>query len=177
MRMFFYIGLLLLGLAFAAAATETAFHGLPGAGGRSLVPAHDLWYTFSPESLFFMESTLTRLSGGWLWDPVFLTLLKLPAWLIYGGPGLALVLVSRRRSRAHGEDSASAPMESVDLFNHLARSAKREFSGEDHGPTDLMPQHPIPEEDIISAADADLIEEAEEATGTEGERDREENSP
>lgn len=162
MRMLFYIGLMVLVLAFFGAAVETAFHGLPGARRGIIVPAYDLWYTFSPTTLLILEIRVSTLFGQWLWDPVLLTLLKLPAWLLTGIPGIGLIMLSRRNRRVPGldaEEEKRAVNESFHLFNDLTRQAKAENPpGENHGPQDIMPENPIGEDEIITLEDIEKFE-------------------
>ena len=150
MRMFFYIGLILLGLGFFAAATENASHALPGIPRSFVVPAHDLWYALSPETFLVAEIRIQRLFGDWIWDLVILTILKLPAWLLVGGPGAALMFFSPNRS-PHSREEIAQVNESYALYDELTKRAMEENPpGEEHGPRDILPENPIDDDEIIN---------------------------
>ena len=83
------IGWALLGVAFFTAAAETVTHTVPGVGGM-IVSAYDLWYTISPKSLVIARITIERNLHPIFWDPLLVTVLQLPAWLIFGVPGAAM---------------------------------------------------------------------------------------
>ena len=150
MRMFFYIGLVLLGLSFVTAAAENASHAMPGTTRSFIVPAYDLWYTFWPKSLLVFELKIERLFGNWMWDPVLVSILKLPAWLILGGPGVIILLLSLpKRTEDHQAEMTEA-VESLELYVELTRQALKENPpGEEHGPQDSMPEDSFSESDPI----------------------------
>jgi len=144
MRILFYLGLALLGLAFVAAAAETASHAMPGAGRGFIVSARDLWYTFWPASLAVFEIRVTRNIGAWAWDPVLLTILSLPGWAIAGIPGGFLVWRFNPRRGQTGDDELRAVVDSFELFEELNKRAKAEQaaenrSHEEHGLRDILP--------------------------------------
>jgi len=144
MRIFFYIGLILLALGFLAAASETAAYTMPGTVRTFFFPAHDLWYSLWPESLLIFELKVQRLLGAWAWDPVMVTLLKLPAWLILGGPGIALLLQFRPKRNQADREEIDEVENHYEFFDQLAKQARAENPpGEEHGPQDIMPEHPI----------------------------------
>jgi len=139
MRLFFYLGISLLGLAFAAAAAETVSHAVPGGGRGVIVAAHDLWYTMWPKSLLITEIRVTRMAP-WLWDPVLVTLLKLPAWAIFGVPGGVLAWFTRPNRGTTDPDEIDEVLESFDLYDELTREAKKiNAPGDEHGPRDILP--------------------------------------
>ncbi len=141
MRVLFYFGIVLMLSSFLAAAAENASHAIPGAPRTMILSAYDLWYTLWPRSLLVFELRVTSIFGSWLWDPVLLTVMKLPAWLILGGPGVALVVFNRpKRSDITDEDIKSAE-ESQDLYNELTKRARAENPpDEEHGYQDMMPE-------------------------------------
>ena len=141
MRWLFNLGLLLLGIAFLLAAAENAAHAIPGVKRSIILPARDLWYALSPQSLLVFELKVTRYVGDWLWDPVLISLLKLPAWLLSGTPGVLLVTLCRHRRSDITDDDMRGAEESHDLFNELTRQAKAELPpGEEHGYQDMLPE-------------------------------------
>jgi len=152
MRMFFYIGLVLLALSFIAAAAENASHAMPGTVRTFILPAYDLWYTFWPKSLLIFEIKVQRYVGLWLWDPVMLTILKLPAWFILGGPGIGLLLFFRPHRGQDNSGEMAEAVESFSLYEELTEQALRENPpDEEHGPQDIMPEHPISDDETIDA--------------------------
>jgi hypothetical protein len=140
--MFFYIGVLLIGSGFILAAAETAWHSMPGSVRSFIVPAYDLWYTLSPRSLIIFEIRVERLLGSWAWDPVIRTFLKLPAWLIFGAPGVILMTSFRPNRDSKSIEDMAKVMESFELYDHLTKLAKEENPpGEEHGPQDILPEN------------------------------------
>ena len=151
MRLFLYIGLVFLGLGFLAAAAEIALHALPGIQRSFVVPAYDLWYALSPETMLITEIRVQRLFGDWLWDLVILTILKFPAWLIVGGPGAALVFFGANR-RPQSREEIEQVNESYALYYELTKRALEENPpGEEHGPHDILPENPIEDDQIIDS--------------------------
>jgi hypothetical protein len=145
--MFFYIGVLLIGCGFMLAAAETAWHSMPGSVHGLIVPAHDLWYTLWPRSLIISEIRVERMFGDWAWDPVILTFLKLPAWLIFGAPGVALLITFRPNRNPNSAEEMAMVMESLELYDHLTKLAREENPpGEEHGPQDILPESPYDDE-------------------------------
>ena len=67
---------------------------------RSFEPiaAGTLWFELSPSTLELAQPAIQRHVAAWLWDPI-VVVLTLPAALILGAPGLALVWLSRKRER------------------------------------------------------------------------------
>jgi hypothetical protein len=59
----------------------------------------ELWYRLAPESLNIAQAGIQRGVHPLLWDPVITSLLLLPASLVPAVPGLALVILCRRRTR------------------------------------------------------------------------------
>jgi hypothetical protein len=58
-----------------------------------------LWYQLSPGSLNLMQAVIERHVWKTLWDPIILTVLLQPVWLVLGIPGLLLALLARSRKR------------------------------------------------------------------------------
>jgi hypothetical protein len=55
------------------------------------------WYVFSPSSLNFIQDIIQRYLFPELWDPVIVTILLCPAWVVLGVPGLLIEWRCRRR--------------------------------------------------------------------------------
>lgn len=148
MRLFFFLGLSLLGLAFFASAAEVVSHAMPGDKRDFIVPAYDLWYALWPKSLLITEIRVVRIAP-WLWDPVLVTLLKLPGWAIFGIPGGMLAWFARPNRGATDPDEIDEVLASFDLYDELTReAAKVNPPDEEHGPTDIHPDDtPIDDHD------------------------------
>lgn len=62
----------------------------------------DVWSAIHRNSLLLLQPAIERhvepWTGDWLWDPVMLTLLTSPAWLVPGLIGLILFLLGRKRA-------------------------------------------------------------------------------
>ena len=74
------------------------------AGNRTeLSKVGDVWYAVHPTSLQLLQPAIERhiepRVGQWLWDPVVLTILTAPAWLVLGIIGAVLMLIGWKRSR------------------------------------------------------------------------------
>lgn len=139
MKALFYFGWVLLVFAFAAGAAAVIPRTLPGGGGV-IVSAYDLWYAAWPGSLITTQIKVER-SLPWLWDPLLVTLLAWPAWLLFGLPGGLLAWYSRpnkEMSAAEREDLAKQE-ESFRLYDQLAREARE--SGIDEAEDDQLPDH------------------------------------
>ncbi|MGE0845547.1 MAG: hypothetical protein AB7L41_04705 [Flavobacteriaceae bacterium] len=92
-----------------------AFIGLIADGARSIaaaefvtLPAGQVWYWIHAPSLNLVQAGLERSWAAFLWDPVLITLLKLPAFAVAGALGLLLLWLGRRRN-------ASGPIGDLDL--------------------------------------------------------------
>ena len=66
--------------------------GLSGAGPLGFVSLGELWGRFSAASLNLVQAIVQRYLLPALWDPVLVTLLLLPAWIVVGVPGLLFYL-------------------------------------------------------------------------------------
>ena len=133
-------GFLLLGwafviFAFVAAAAEIVarIHGGPAG---AYVSAYDIWYTVWPGNLVITQTMVERHLGVALWDYVARPILSLPAWLLFGAPGGALIWFhGLRRSEVDiiGEESFS-------VYDTLVEAARKE-EGYDPNEDDMAPDH------------------------------------
>ena len=57
------------------------------------------WYQVSPGSLNLMQAVIERHVWKTLWDPIILSVLLQPIWLVLAVPGLLLVVFARPRRR------------------------------------------------------------------------------
>lgn len=92
------IGWALVVLAVLVLARDLWVWGQGGAGFRA-ISAGELWYGLDRSSLNLMQALTQRFLWPPLWDPGAVTVLRWPAVLIFGVPGLALLLLVRRKGR------------------------------------------------------------------------------
>jgi hypothetical protein len=64
-----------------------------------LRPLGELWFRLDPGSLNLAQAVVQRYLHPALWDPAIVAVLRLPAVVAFGLPGLALVLACRRPRR------------------------------------------------------------------------------
>jgi len=57
------------------------------------------WADFAPQSLAGAQRQVQTRVHPLLWDPLILSIIRLPAWLSLGGIGLAALYFGRRRRR------------------------------------------------------------------------------
>lgn len=89
------VGLSLMVLA-AAILVFDLVSGLSGAAMLGFDSLGDLWGRLSAGSLNLVQAIVQRYMFPALWDPVLVTFLLLPAWLVFGVPGLLLTLSGRK---------------------------------------------------------------------------------
>lgn len=70
-------------------------------GVLAFVTAGELWFTFHNGSLNLIQAVTQRYIFPELWDPILVTVLLWPAFLVLGVPGLILSWAFRRRPRLH----------------------------------------------------------------------------
>ena len=71
--------------------------GWINAGSLAFVAAGELWFTLHDGSLNLIQAVTQRYIFPQLWDPIAVTVLLWPAFLVVGVPGLILSWVFRRR--------------------------------------------------------------------------------
>ena len=69
------------------------------AGSPAFVAAGQLWFTLHDGSLNLIQAITQRYVWPPLWDPIAVTVLLWPAFLVIGVPGLILSWVFRRRPK------------------------------------------------------------------------------
>ena len=69
------------------------------AGSLAFVVAGELWFTLHDGSLNLIQAVTQRYVWPPLWDPIAVTVLLWPAFLVIGVPGLILSWVFRRRPK------------------------------------------------------------------------------
>ncbi len=113
-------GMVLVGLAFLSLAGEIAVRGPIETRGLYL-SAEELWAGLAPESHAEFRSWF-RSAARPLWTFGFGPLLKVPAWLLLGLPGIFAVVYGRRRDAAPPDIDP----DEVFLYEELAKRAKEE---------------------------------------------------
>jgi hypothetical protein len=90
------IWLLLAGLiALAIDATKS----LAGTGQLVLTPLGSYWYKLDPASLNTFQAGVERHVHPYLWDPIIVTVLQMPAFALLCGLGLVFYWFGRPRKR------------------------------------------------------------------------------
>jgi hypothetical protein len=141
MKGLFYFGWVLLGLAFVAAAAQVVPRMLPGGSTSGVVSAYELWYAAWPGSLVVTQIKVEKFLHPWLWDPMLVTVLKAPAWLLVGLPGglLTWFLRPNRQLTELEREDLEKHEDALRLFDQLAREAEQAGYGEDED--DRLPDH------------------------------------
>ena len=68
------------------------------AGNRLfLTSVRALWELINASSLAKLEPTIQSYAGGYMWDPVMMTILSAPSWGLLGGIGIILLLLGRKK--------------------------------------------------------------------------------
>ena len=148
MKIFFLLGWLLLVGAFVTAAYETMAR-VQGAAAGAILSAYDLWYTLWPGKLVVTQILVERHLHAALWEYLAVPLLSLPAWLLLGGPGVALTWRFRPRRAADDETDEDAFF----VFDALAKAAEEE-EGYDRLEDDMAPNHgPFDDIDLDGGGD------------------------
>src|SRR4051794_16509076 len=57
----------------------------------------EAWSDLNQSSLIALQPAIERHAGAWLWDPVIVTLLAQPVWLVLGLVGIVLLLLGRKK--------------------------------------------------------------------------------
>ncbi|MGI9492960.1 MAG: hypothetical protein ACR2QF_11235 [Geminicoccaceae bacterium] len=86
-----YVGLFFLGLAIAALVYELWLGSQ--SGGYRTIAAGELWFKIHGPSLNVAQAVIQRYLHPALWDPGIITLLKWPAWSLFGAIGAVLTIL------------------------------------------------------------------------------------
>jgi len=68
-------------------------------GRMAFTPTGAAWYHVSPGTLNLLQAVIERHIWKTLWNPLILTVLLQPLWLVLGIPGLLLAFIARARKR------------------------------------------------------------------------------
>ncbi len=60
-------------------------------GNYHIIAAGELWFDLHRGSLNLSQAVIQRYLHPWLWEPAIVTVLRAPAWALFGVPGLALI--------------------------------------------------------------------------------------
>jgi hypothetical protein len=126
-----YIGWTLLLGAFAAGAAEVVVSPQPN-NSTIFVSAYDLWYTGWPGSLIFTQIRIERVAPI-LWDPVLVSLLMFPGWLLLGVPGVILGWFWRPKDTIiiHDDAAERKHQEVMALYEDLVIEEQRRIKNHD----------------------------------------------
>ncbi len=67
--------------------------------GYAAIVVGELWFDLHVGSLNLAQAVIQRYLHPALWDPAIVWVLRLPAWLVFAVPGLALSILCRKRRR------------------------------------------------------------------------------
>ena len=93
--LFRFVGFLILAGGFIA----LVYDGTKSIAGSALVytPLGQIWNNVHSSSLQLLQPAIERHLSQWLWDPVVLSILTAPAWLVFGIIGAVLMLIGRKK--------------------------------------------------------------------------------
>jgi hypothetical protein len=125
MRIFYFLGFMLLMLAFASAAADVLPRTFMRDGGGGFVSAYELLYSAWPGKLVVAQIHVEKLSSA-LWDPIIIGLLSMPAWLLLGLPGGLLAWFHRPNREISPEvaEGLRRQEELLQLYDKLEQEAK-----------------------------------------------------
>jgi hypothetical protein len=92
-----FFGYLLLCVALVAAAFDGA-RMLADKGELAFTSVLQHWQTLNPAGLAAMQQAVESINP-YLWSPLLMTVLVLPAWMVAGGLGMAIYIAGYRRPR------------------------------------------------------------------------------
>jgi len=90
-----FLGLWILAAAFIFLVYDGA--GWVANGALNSVEVGQLWSNIHQNSLLLLQPAVERYVSPWLWNPVIMTVLEQPVWLVFGIIGAALILLGRKK--------------------------------------------------------------------------------
>ncbi len=93
--LFRFLGLISLAAGFIL----VVYDGTKSIAGNAifLTTARALWELINPGGLAKLRPLIEPYAGGLLWDPVTVSILATPAWILLGLFGILLLLLGRRK--------------------------------------------------------------------------------
>jgi hypothetical protein len=93
--LFRLLGLMLIALAFIL----FVYDGTRSIAGNKIfiTQVGDVWSNVHQNSLLLLQPAIERHVAVWLWDPVALTVLTAPSWLVLAIIGALLILLGRKK--------------------------------------------------------------------------------
>ena len=93
--LFRFIGLMLIALAFIL----FVYDGTRSIAGNKIfiTQVGDVWSNVHQNSMLLLQPAIERHVAVWLWDPVALTVLTAPSWLVLAIIGALLILLGRKK--------------------------------------------------------------------------------
>ena len=90
------LGLLFLATGFVSLVVD----GVASIASASLVmtPLGQAWFNVHPASLNLVQAVIERYTFPFLWDPLFVSVLFLPGWIVFAVIGAALYYLGHRRT-------------------------------------------------------------------------------
>ena len=90
-----FVGLWILAAAFIFLVYDGA--GWVANGALNSMQVGQLWSNIHQSSLLLLQPAVERHVAVWLWDPVMITVLEQPVWLVFGIIGAILILLGRKK--------------------------------------------------------------------------------
>jgi hypothetical protein len=90
------LGVWLLLLAMVAAVVD-ATKSLAGGGAWVVTPMGEQWQALNPDTLTATKAWIETNAGKYLWDPVMVTILHAPTWVVFGILGVLLYWLGQKR--------------------------------------------------------------------------------
>jgi hypothetical protein len=83
----------------AAAFIFFIYDGTKSIAGQAMImkPFGETWNDIHSTSLQLLQPAIERHIALWLWDPVVLSVLTSPTWLVLGVVGIVLIIVGRKK--------------------------------------------------------------------------------
>lgn len=93
--LFRLLGLMLIALAFIL----FVYDGTRSIAGNKIfiTQVGDVWSNVHQNSMLLLQPAIERHVAIWLWDPVALTVLTAPSWLVLAVIGALLILLGRKK--------------------------------------------------------------------------------
>ena len=90
------LGVWLLLLAMVAAVVD-ATKSLAGGGAWVVTPMGVQWRQLAPDTLKVSQTWIETTAGKFLWDPVIVSILSAPTWVVFGILGVFLYWLGQKR--------------------------------------------------------------------------------